>query len=132
MTGKWNTNKTIKILLISWNFYRDLIEEAKDKATELKLPDDRARALRRNSISLPSLNVNELEALRLGQQCHDGSVSVIDSGSDSLSGETTITPETPTTLPNFKPMLQFNDNSSSDEDNKPRSKTPAAIVVERV
>uniref|UniRef100_A0A182MJV1 Glycoside hydrolase family 31 N-terminal domain-containing protein n=1 Tax=Anopheles culicifacies TaxID=139723 RepID=A0A182MJV1_9DIPT len=98
----------------------DLVEEAKDKAMELNLIDERARGLRRNSISLPSLNVNELE--RLAQQSRDGSVSVIDSESDSLSGETTVTPETPSTPANFKPMLQFNDDSSSDEDDKRRSK----------
>ncbi|XP_053661480.1 myogenesis-regulating glycosidase isoform X1 [Anopheles marshallii] len=101
----------------------DLIEEAKDKAMELKLVDERARGLRRNSISLPSLNVNELETLRLAQQAQDGSVSIgSESGSDSPSGETVATPETPTTPANFKPMLQFHDDSSSDEDDKPRGK----------
>nr|XP_040225041.2 myogenesis-regulating glycosidase isoform X1 [Anopheles coluzzii]XP_040225042.2 myogenesis-regulating glycosidase isoform X1 [Anopheles coluzzii]XP_040225043.2 myogenesis-regulating glycosidase isoform X1 [Anopheles coluzzii]XP_040225044.2 myogenesis-regulating glycosidase isoform X1 [Anopheles coluzzii]XP_040225045.2 myogenesis-regulating glycosidase isoform X1 [Anopheles coluzzii]XP_049461997.1 myogenesis-regulating glycosidase isoform X1 [Anopheles coluzzii] len=101
----------------------DLIEEARDKATELKLIDERARGLRRNSISLPSLNVNELEVLRSAHECENGSkISVMESGSDSLSDGTTVTPETPTTPANLKPMLQFNDDSSSDEDDKRRSK----------
>lgn len=46
----------------------------------------------------------------------------MESGSDSLSDGTTVTPETPTTPANLKPMLQFNDDSSSDEDDKRRSK----------
>uniref|UniRef100_A0A182Q2S0 Glycoside hydrolase family 31 N-terminal domain-containing protein n=1 Tax=Anopheles farauti TaxID=69004 RepID=A0A182Q2S0_9DIPT len=103
----------------------DLSEEAKDKATELKLIDDRARGLRRNSISLPSLNVNELEALRLEQQGHEGAEMLeIDSGSDSSSEVPTTprTPETPTTPAKLKPMLHFNDDSSSDEENRPRGK----------
>uniref|UniRef100_A0A182NR22 Glycoside hydrolase family 31 N-terminal domain-containing protein n=1 Tax=Anopheles dirus TaxID=7168 RepID=A0A182NR22_9DIPT len=102
----------------------DLIEEAKDRATELKVIDERARGLRRNSISLPSLNVNELEALRLEQERQEGSgILETDSGSDSSSeGSTEGTPETPTTPAKLKPMLHFNDDSSSDEENKPRGK----------
>lgn len=40
-----------------------LAEEAKDKHTELKSIQDRAIGLRRNSISMPSLTTDDLQAL---------------------------------------------------------------------
>lgn len=50
-------------MIVLYN-YSDLKEEAKDVPTELKTVQDRAVGLRRNSISLPTLAVDDLDALR--------------------------------------------------------------------
>uniref|UniRef100_A0A182IKR9 Glycoside hydrolase family 31 N-terminal domain-containing protein n=1 Tax=Anopheles atroparvus TaxID=41427 RepID=A0A182IKR9_ANOAO len=101
----------------------NLVEEAKDEPTDLRSLDDRSRGLRRNSISLPSLNVNDLDALRLQQQELEIPVMVEDaSSSSSLSEGTTVTPATPVLPSNVKPMLHFNDESSSDEEGKRQTK----------
>ncbi|XP_053670706.1 myogenesis-regulating glycosidase [Anopheles nili] len=100
---------------------RDLIEEAKDKATDLSFTDEKARGLRRNSISLPSLNIYEHEALHLEQQINP---RVVAGNSDTslLHEGIVLIPKTKFPPVNQKPMLQFNDDSSSDEENQQRAK----------
>lgn len=99
-----------------------LIEEAKDEPTELKSLDEKVRGLRRNSISLPSLNTKELETHSLEHQLAGSDIFKEESCS-SLSGGRTATLDTVVSLTNVKPMLQFNEESSSDEEDKRRTRT---------
>nr|XP_029717677.1 uncharacterized protein LOC115260667 [Aedes albopictus] len=75
----------------------DLKEEAKDVPTELKAVQDRAIGLRRNSISMPTLTVDDLDALRQARIDEEESkILVVENR--SLSTETTASPETPSSL----------------------------------
>ncbi|XP_058061827.1 SITS-binding protein isoform X1 [Anopheles bellator] len=103
----------------------DMAEEARDKATDLMSIDERSRGLRRNSISLPSLNVNELEKIEVAAAVTKPTTLVEDqSSTSSISDGTTMTPSpsTPVSPANLKPMLHFNDDTSSDEEVKQPSK----------
>lgn len=57
----WDNIDSVSIILCTCS---DLKEEAKDVPTELKAVQDRAIGLRRNSISMPTLTVDDLDALR--------------------------------------------------------------------
>ncbi|XP_050087053.1 myogenesis-regulating glycosidase isoform X1 [Anopheles aquasalis] len=94
----------------------DLSDEARDEARDLISTEERSRGLRRNSISLPSLNVNELQKMEsIAQQ----EIMVEDeSSTTSYSDGTTATPELPMSANKLKPMLHFNDETSSDEEVK--------------
>ncbi|XP_058455763.1 myogenesis-regulating glycosidase isoform X1 [Malaya genurostris] len=96
-----------------------LAEEAKDKHTELKIIQERAVGLRRNSISMPTLTTDDLEALhQVRKDEQESKILVVET--TSISTETTVTPsETPGTPISLKPMLQYEDES--DEEKKPES-----------
>ncbi|XP_053693350.1 myogenesis-regulating glycosidase [Sabethes cyaneus] len=93
---------------------RVLAEEAKDKHTELKSIQDRAVGLRRNSISMPSLTNDDLQALHQARVDEEESkILVIES--PSISTEITASPDTPSTPVSPKPMLHYDDDSEGEE-----------------
>nr|XP_029726765.1 myogenesis-regulating glycosidase-like isoform X2 [Aedes albopictus] len=98
----------------------DLKEEAKDVPTELKAVQDRAIGLRRNSISMPTLTVEDLDALRQARIDEEESkILVVENR--SLSTETTASPETPSSPQSFKPMLHFDSSSEDEQPKSPRN-----------
>ncbi|XP_062563170.1 myogenesis-regulating glycosidase isoform X2 [Armigeres subalbatus] len=98
----------------------DLNEEAKDVPTELKTVQERSIGLRRNSISLPSLAVEDLDGLRQARVDEEDSKILVVQG-HSASSETTASPETPGTPQSLKPMLHFESDSEEDEPKSPKN-----------
>lgn len=98
----------------------DLKEEAKDVPTELKAVQDRAIGLRRNSISMPTLTVDDLDALRQARIDEEES-KILVLENRSVSTETTASPETPSSPQSLKPMLHFDSDSEDDEPKSPKN-----------
>uniref|UniRef100_A0A8D8PBP7 (northern house mosquito) hypothetical protein n=1 Tax=Culex pipiens TaxID=7175 RepID=A0A8D8PBP7_CULPI len=101
---------------------KEFTEEAKDQPTDLKARQERAVGLRRNSISMPTLTAEDLDALHQSRIDEEES-SIMIAEEQSVCSDSTVTPQTPTSAISLKPMLHYDDASDEDEEEEPPKPT---------
>ncbi|KAL9697493.1 hypothetical protein quinque_000934 [Culex quinquefasciatus] len=100
----------------------EFTEEAKDQPTDLKARHERAVGLRRNSISMPTLTAEDLDALHQSRiDVEESSIMIVEE--QSVCSDSTVTPQTPTSAISLKPMLHYDDASDEDEEEEPAKPT---------
>uniref|UniRef100_A0A1Q3FZ57 Putative maltase glucoamylase n=2 Tax=Culex tarsalis TaxID=7177 RepID=A0A1Q3FZ57_CULTA len=97
----------------------EFTEEAKDQPSELKSRQDRAVGLRRNSISMPTLTAEDLDALHQARiDVEESNIMIVEE--QSVYSDSTVTPQTPTSTTSLKPMLHYDDASDEEEEEPPK------------